>query len=125
MYVFIVNGRSKIDEVGLIFEPNICEIMTLNNQNISLDKLKDMIHALFDLFPIQSVSIIAYRYLMEQLRYCKVILNNDKSVQTKITKHLRSHAETLELLVETLNLQLNLNTKVDTSHEIIPYDISF
>lgn len=54
-------------------------------------------------------------------------MKNDGSIQAMITKHLRSQPpiETLELLVETLKLQLDLNTVAGTSQEIVPYDISF
>lgn len=88
------------------------------------NELKDIIHALLDLSPIQLVSSKIYRYSVEQFRYCKVILKNDKSIHIMITKNLRNLIETLELLIETSNLQMDLNPEARTSQKIVSYDIS-
>lgn len=60
-----VNGRSSISEVGVIFEYDNYVKRTLNNQHITLDRLKDMIRALLELSPIQLVSSLAYKYSVE------------------------------------------------------------
>lgn len=88
-----------------------------------------MVHGCLGFSPNQSMSSTTYRYPMRtepQSKYRKVSVNDDMLVQTMITKHVQSqpHIKTLELLVETSNLQLELNTIVGTSQEIILYDIS-
>lgn len=67
VYIY-ANGTSFIGKEGMTFESDNYVIMTLIHRRITLDGLRDMI----------------------QLKYKKVSLKDDRSIQAMITKHLQS-----------------------------------